>query len=181
MFMALPPVTPPFFDRPSRLRHAPPRILCPAGFHSPAQEAFSCLGGGRAVLRRGRSARCIATERNTRSISAESCGDARLMGRPPRAAADCQKKRLAGTAQCLWRCLKPSVRKRCLLSRHLFLKAVTASPRAASHSPPGRFPFARAGGVLALGRRARGQGSGLFEEIVRDVVLQFFFAKSRYF
>ena len=28
---------------------APPRILCPAGFHPPAQEAFSRLGGGRAA------------------------------------------------------------------------------------------------------------------------------------
>ena len=68
-------------------------------------------------------ARCIATNRNTRSISAESCGNARLRGRPPRAAADCQKKRLAGTAQCLWRCL---------LSRHLFL---TGRHGFATHRP----------------------------------------------
>ncbi len=116
-------------------------------------------------------ARCIATERNTRSISAESCGDARLRGRPPRAAADCQKKRLAGTAQCLWCCLKPSVRKRCLLSRHLFLTGRHDLRPAFSARPVSIRPrecLSRFGG----GRAAKGRP--FHEEVVRDVVLQFF-------
>ena len=163
-----------------------------------------------AFRRRARAA--SAMKRNTRSISAESCGDARLMGRPPRAAADCQKK--TARRHCAMFMALPPITPHFLTGRHDLRPAFSARPasvrpreclsrfgggralhrqrsgtraakgvpsRTAPHSLPGRFSSARAGGVLALGRRARGQGAPFHEEVVRDVVLQFFFAKSRYF
>lgn len=135
----------------------------PGRFPSARENAFRISAAG---------ARCIATERSARSISAESCGDARLMGRPFRVAADCQKTVCRHCA--MFMALPQAFRQEVLspvtplflTGRHGFAtRRIAFSSQPASIRP--RECLSRFGG----GRAAKGR---LFKEVVRDVVLQFF-------